>query len=145
MDVQKIWRPGFNPLQPKPSQTAEKVSFAEVMAKGREQQTIEKLNQLMTKIEDQGKVLAEKRTVEELRKYKQLVKEFLEDAVKHGLSLEERRGYNRRGQTKVYQIVQEVDQKITNLTNAVVEGQKSSLDILDVIGELKGLLLNIYT
>ena len=58
----------------------------------------------MSAIEDQGKVLADSRTVEDLKKYKKLVKEFMDSAVKNGLRLEEQRGFNRRGRTKVYKL-----------------------------------------
>ena len=43
------------------------------MSKGRTNVVYEKLTKLVTEIEEQGKVLSEKRTVDHLRKYKQLV------------------------------------------------------------------------
>ncbi|ADU30017.1 YaaR family protein [Evansella cellulosilytica] len=144
MDVQKVSRASLNRTEQKNTTTEAKVSFSEIMQKGRDTQAYERLNELMHKIDDQGKSLAESRTVEELRKYKQLVKEFMDDAVKLGLSLEERKGFNRRGRTKVYKIVKEVDRKLLDLTDAVLKQQKKGLDILDMVGEIKGLLVNIY-
>ncbi|HHY21297.1 MAG TPA: YaaR family protein [Bacilli bacterium] len=144
MDVQRIDKTRLGRLEPKKQAPGASVSFSEVMGKQRDEKAYERINQLMTQIDDQGKALAESRTVEELRKYKQLVKEFMEDAVSLGLQLEERRGFNRRGRTKVYKIVQEVDKKLLDLTNAVLEKQKSGLEILDMVGEIKGLLINIY-
>ncbi|MEC2070601.1 YaaR family protein [Alkalihalophilus marmarensis] len=144
MDVGRIARTGLGKIEPKKQEASAKVSFQEVMGKQRDEKAYEKLSQLMQKIDDQGKVLAESRTVEELRKYKQLVKEFMEDAVQFGLSLEERRGFNRRGRTKIYKIVQEVDRKLLDLTDAVLEKEKKGLQILDMVGEIKGLLVNIY-
>jgi uncharacterized protein YaaR (DUF327 family) len=145
MDVQKIGKLGLDRLKAKKSQPTESTSFQEVMSKGREQKTFERLTALVRDIEDQGKVLSESRTVEELKKYKKMVKEFMDDAIKNGLSLEERRGFNRRGRTKVYKIVQEVDRNLVDLTNAVLDQQKSGLDILNMVGEIKGMLINIYT
>ncbi|ERN54888.1 YaaR family protein [Alkalihalophilus marmarensis] len=144
MDVGRIARTGLGKIEPKKQEPSAKVSFQEIMGKQRDEKAYEKLSQLMQKIDDQGKVLAESRTVEELRKYKQLVKEFMEDAVQFGLSLEERRGFNRRGRTKIYKIVQEVDRKLLDLTDAVLEKEKKGLQILDMVGEIKGLLVNIY-
>ncbi|ADC50916.1 hypothetical protein BpOF4_14335 [Alkalihalophilus pseudofirmus OF4] len=144
MDVGRIARTGLGKIEPKKQEASAKVSFQEVMGKQRDEKAYEKLSQLMQKIDDQGKVLAESRTVEELRKYKQLVKEFMEDALQFGLSLEERRGFNRRGRTKIYKIVQEVDRKLLDLTDAVLEKEKKGLQILDMVGEIKGLLVNIY-
>ncbi|MFV8828021.1 YaaR family protein [Alkalihalobacterium sp. APHAB7] len=144
MDVQRIGRANLNRVEQKAQGPTASVSFAEVMGKQRDEQAYERINQLMQKIDDQGKVLAETRTVDELRKYKALIKEFMEDAVSLGLRLEEKRGFNRRGRTKVYKIVQEVDRKLLDLTNAVLDKQKRGLDILDMVGEIKGLIVNIY-
>lgn len=144
MDVQKVGRSNLNRVDQKKTGTEAKVSFQEVMQRGRDNSQYERLNNLMIKIDDQGKTLSESRTIDELRKYKQLVKEFMDDAVKLGLSLEERKGFNRRGRTKVYKIVREVDQKLLDLTNAVIKDQKKGLDILGMVGEIRGLLVNIY-
>lgn len=145
MDVQKVGKAGLDKVKAKKNVPTGSVSFQEVMAKGRDNKAYEKLSKMMIAIEDQGKVLAETRTVDELRKYKKMVKEFMEDAVNLGLSLEERRGFNRRGRTKIYKIVKEVDSKLIDLTNAVLQKEKKGLQILDMVGEIKGLLINIYT
>ncbi|MCE7794370.1 YaaR family protein [Salipaludibacillus sp. CUR1] len=145
MDIQKVGRTGVNNVTTKKNTGTEaKVSFQEIMQRGRDSSQYERLGHLLQKIDDQGKTLSESRTVEELRKYKALVKEFIDDAVKLGLSLEERKGFNRRGRTKVYKIVREVDRKLLDLTDAVIKEQKNSLDILNMVGEIKGLLVNIY-
>ena len=75
----------------------------------------------MQELEAQGKVLAETQSIEHLRKYKKLVKDFMDDAIKNGLQLEERRGFSQRGSAKVYKLVKEVDQKLVELTNAVLD------------------------
>ncbi|MDQ0156926.1 YaaR family protein [Robertmurraya andreesenii] len=145
MEIQKVGKAGIDKIKGKNNIPTESVSFQEVMAKGRTQTVFEKLSQMVVEIEDQGKVLAENRTVDELRKYKKMVKQFMEEAVQNGLQLEEQRGFNRRGRTKIYKIVKEVDKKLIDLANNVLDKEKNSLDILNTVGEIKGLLINIYT
>lgn len=145
MEVNRISKLGVNRVQKKEEAATESVSFTEVIGKKRENLVYEKMTKMMNDIEDQGKVLAETRTVEDLKKYKKLVKQFMEDAVNNGLKLEDQRGFNRRGRTKVYKIVKEVDKKLIDLTNAVIEKEKNGLTILNLVGEIKGLLINIYT
>ncbi len=145
MEIQKVGKAGIDKVKGKNNIPTESVSFQEVMAKGRTQTVFEKLSKMVTEIEDQGKVLAENRTVDELRKYKKMVKQFMEEAVQNGLQLEEQRGFNRRGRTKIYKIVKEVDKKLIDLANNVLDKEKNSLDILNTVGEIKGLLINIYT
>lgn len=145
MEVNRVSKTRMNRIEKKEEVASASISFTEVMGKKREDLLHEKMTKMMQDIEDQGKVLAESRTVEDLKKYKKMVKEFMEDAVNNGLKLEEQRGFNRRGRTKVYKIVKEVDSKLIDLTNAVLQKEKSGLDILNMVGEIKGLLINIYT
>ena len=145
MEVNRVSKTGLNRVQKKEDLVTESISFTEVMGTKRENLVYEKMTKMMHGIEDQGKVLAESRTVEDLKKYKKLVKEFMDAAVKNGLKLEEQRGFNRRGRTKVYKIVKEVDKKLIDLTNAVLEKEKKGINILNLVGEIKGLLINIYT
>lgn len=144
MDVQRVGSTNLNKSEVKKTGSQASVTFSELMKSGRDEKAYAKLDKLMRDIDDQGKLLSESRTVDELRKYKGLIKEFMEDAVKLGLSLEERRGFNRRGRTKVYKIVKEVDRKLLDLTDAILKKEKKGLDILDMIGEIKGLIVNIY-
>lgn len=145
MDVQKVGKIGLDKIQAKQNIPTESISFQEVIGNNRQQMIHEKLTKLVHEIETQGKKLSENRTVDELRKYKKLVKNFMEEAVQHGLQLEEQRGFNRRGRTKIYKIVKEVDKKLIDLTNTVLDKEKTSLDILNKVGEVKGLLINMYT
>ncbi|KAB2953611.1 YaaR family protein [Heliorestis acidaminivorans] len=145
MEVNKIGRAGLDKTKSKQQGLTEKISFSEVMAARRNELQADKLNKLVEDIEDQGKLLAESRTVEDLNRYKKLVKEFMEEAIKYGLKLEERRGHTRRGKTKIYKIVATVDQKLLDLTDAVLKKQAKSLQILDMVGQIKGLLIDIYS
>ncbi|PFG04661.1 YaaR family protein [Bacillus sp. es.034] len=145
MDVQKVGKIGLNQIEKKNQVATESISFSEVMGKKRENLLYEKFTKMAKEIEDQGKVLSESRTVEDLKRYKKMVKSFLEEAVQNGLQLENQRGFNRRGRTKVYKIVKEVDAKLMQLTNEVLKKEEKGLNILNLVGEVQGLLINIYT
>jgi len=145
MEVQKVSKVDVSKVQGKNNIPSESVTFQEVMSKNRQQTVYDKMTKMVQEIEEQGKVLAENRTVDQLRKYKKMIKGFMEEAVQNGLQLEEQRGFNRRGRTKIYKIVKEVDKKLIDLTNTVLDKEKKSMDILSMVGEIKGLLINIYT
>lgn len=146
MDIQRVMQTGVAPptSKTKQEQVTSSVTFTEIINQRREEKAYERFTKMIEEIDHQGKLLAESRTVETLRKYKQLVKDFLEEAVEHGLKVEERRGFNRRGRTKLYKIVEEVDKKLIELTDAVLAQEKKRIDILDKVGEIRGLLVNVY-
>jgi uncharacterized protein YaaR (DUF327 family) len=120
------------------------VEFDEVMRIQGKQLDVEKFNKLIEKIDLQGERLARSRTIKDLKEYKALVKNFMEEAVKNGVALEERHGFSRRGRSKVYKIITEVDKKLTEVTDAVLKKEQKGINILDTIGEIRGLLINMY-
>ncbi|MCM3470981.1 YaaR family protein [Brevibacillus borstelensis] len=144
MEVNKIGQISVEQRKSKQDVPADRVAFSELMNKGRQQLNTERLQKMIADIEEQGKILADSRTVGDLRKFKSLVKSFLDDAVKNGLSLEEQQGFNRRGRSRIFKIVKEVDKKLLELTDSVLKNQEPGLRILERVGEIKGLLVNTY-
>ncbi|OCA84686.1 MULTISPECIES: YaaR family protein [unclassified Bacillus (in: firmicutes)] len=145
MEVQRVGRTGLQKVSSKEEVAKDSIAFKEVMGTRRNDLTLERLTRKMQEIEEQGKRLGETQSVDHLRKYKKLVKEFLDDAVKNGLQLEEHRGFNHRGSAKVYKLVKEVDKKLVDLTNAVLDKEDKRIHLLGMIGEIQGMLINIYT
>ena len=145
MDVQRVGKVTPGKIEKREETAKASVSFTDVITNKRQNAALEKMNGMMKDIETQGEKLAEHRSIDDLRKYKKMVKEFMEEAVNSGLQLEDQRGFNRRGRTKVYKIVKEVDSRLTQLANDVINKEKSQLDILSKVGEIQGLLVNIYT
>ena len=145
MEVQRIQAGTLNKTEAKEETAKSSISFSSVMDSRRTDVTYERLTKKMAEIETQGAKLADTRSVENLRKYKKMVKDFLDDAVKNGLELKEQRGFSQRGSTKIYKIVKEVDRKLIDLTNEVLDKEKKGLEVLELVGEIQGMLINIYT
>ncbi|SDI30717.1 YaaR family protein [Natribacillus halophilus] len=118
-------------------------NFQEVMNQQRQSLNAERYQAAMSKIEEQGKRLADFRTAEELREYKKLLQTFIDETVQHSRQLEAQRDFNRRG-SHSYTIVKEVDEKLTQMTNDILKNETNHLDILAHVGEIRGLLLNLY-
>ncbi|OPX01315.1 YaaR family protein [Geobacillus sp. LEMMY01] len=146
MEINKIVNTSSVPAGKKAAASlSPSVSFAELAASQREKLRNERLRQLADEIEQQGKKLAESRTVDDLRRYKQLVKQLLDEAVNHGLKLTEQYGFHWSGRSRVYHIVKTVDQKLLDVTNAVLEQERPRIDLLQALGEIQGLIVNLYT
>ena len=52
---------------------------------------------------------------------------------------------DRRGRHRVYGIIRLVDENLDELAGELVKDEKDHLAILDKIGEIQGLLLDIFT
>ena len=104
-----------------------------------------KLNSLMEEITMQGGRLAKKRDVKDMRHYRGLVKDFLNEVVTHSHSFSRENFLDRRGRHRVYGIIRLVDENLDQLAQELMKDEKDNLAILGKIGEIRGLLLDIFT
>ncbi|MBR1701603.1 MAG: YaaR family protein [Lachnospiraceae bacterium] len=104
-----------------------------------------KLNSLMEEITMQGERLAKKRDVKDMRHYRGLVKDFLNEVVTHSHSFSRENFLDRRGRHRVYGIIRLVDENLDQLAQELMKDEKDNLAILGKIGEIRGLLLDIFT
>lgn len=120
-------------------------AFQKIMNSYSNELTQDHLQQLMQDIDQQGQMLSEKRTFNELRKYKDLVKQFMGEVSKNGTGLYQTETWDPYGGNKTLKTVQVLDRKLMELTDHVLSQQSAGLSILERIGEIKGLLINLYT
>ena len=105
----------------------------------------ERLNLMLEDIVQQGKKIAKRTDISEMRQYRQLIKEFLNEVVNlsHQLSREKMR--QRRGRHRVYGIVKLIDKNLDELAEELIKDEKDNIAILNKIDEIRGLLLDILT
>lgn len=103
-----------------------------------------KLSSLMEEITVQGERLAKKRDVKDMKHYRGLVKEFLNEVVTHSHAFSRENFLDRRGRHRVYGIIRLVDENLDQLAQELMKDEKDNLSILDKIGEIRGLLLDIF-
>lgn len=104
-----------------------------------------RLQGLMEEITMQGQRLAKRRDVKDMRHYRGLVKEFLNEVVTHSHSFSRENFLDRRGRHRVYGIIRLVDENLDQLAQELMKDEKDNLAILNKIGEIRGLLLDIFT
>lgn len=104
----------------------------------------QELHRLMGDITKQGEKVARFRSFKDLAKYKRLVKSFVQESVQYGMDLKQSHSWGMDGQSRKLTIVQSVDDKLAELTDEVMNQEKKSIDVLGIIGEIKGLLVNLY-
>jgi uncharacterized protein YaaR (DUF327 family) len=119
-------------------------SFSDMMHQQDDQTNQEQMKQLFDKINKQGQQFARSMTVRELRAYKLLVKQFLEETVRRGVALRDTKGWDRRGRGKRYKLLEEVDAMLLDMAEQLLEHEQGRIQLLDRIGEIRGMLLNVY-
>ena len=105
----------------------------------------EKLSGLMKDIEEQGKKIAEHMDIKDMKRYRSLVKEFMNEVTVNSHEFSRENFLDRRGRHRVYGIVKEVDNSLDDLAHELMKDEKDNLAILEKIDDIRGMLLDIST
>ncbi|WP_339230771.1 YaaR family protein [Oceanobacillus sp. FSL K6-2867] len=134
-------------LEPKYARkaSADKQAFHKMVQSQTQNLKHQELQQLVNNIAKQGNKLARYRSFRELAAFKRMVKGFLQKTVYAGYTLDKSHHFGFDRQTRKLAIVKQVDEKLIKLTEEIMNQEKKTVDILALIGEIKGLLINIYT
>ena len=104
-----------------------------------------RLQGLMEEITMQEDRLYKKRDVRDMKKYRSLIKEFMNEVVSRSHSFSRENFLDKRGRHRVYGIIRLIDENLDELAKELVKDEQDNLMILNKIGEIKGLLLDIFT
>jgi hypothetical protein len=104
----------------------------------------QRLNLLMEEIVMQGDKLVKRTDIRDMKKYRTLIKEFMNEVVNRSHKFSRENFLDRRGRHRVYGIIRLVDEKLDELAKELVSEEKDSISILAKVDEIRGLLLDIF-
>ncbi len=104
-----------------------------------------KVDALMEDITAQGNRIAEHMDIRDMKRYRGLIKDFLNEVVYRSHKFSRENFLDRRGRHRVYGIIKLIDKNLDELATELVSDEKDHLSILSKIGEIQGLLLDIFT
>ncbi|KAI4451074.1 hypothetical protein C823_005623 [Eubacterium plexicaudatum ASF492] len=106
------------------------------------QQQIEAMLKDITK---QGELIARHMDIRDMKKYRGQIKEFLNEIINRSHKFSRENFLDRKGRHRVYGIIRLVDSNLDELAQELCEEEKDHIKILSKIGEITGLLLDIFT
>lgn len=111
----------------------------------RESELQEKLTGLMSEIAAQGERISKKKDIRDMKKYRSLIKDFMNEIVNRSHEFSRENFLDRRGRHRVYGIVRLVDENLDALAQELCKEEKDNMEILARLGEIRGLLLDLFT
>ncbi len=105
----------------------------------------ERLATMMEEITMQGDKLAKHRDIKDMRKYRTLIKDFMNEIISRSHEFSRENFLDKRGRHRVYGIIRLVDETLDELAQELMKDEKDNIAILGKIGEIRGLLLDIFT
>jgi len=125
-------------------QTGDDFKFM-LMSKISEEDLQARLTTLMEEITMQGERIAKKKDIKDMRKYRTLIKEFMNEIVSRSHSFSRENFLDRRGRHRVYGIIRLIDENLDSLAQELMKEQTDNITILQKIGDIRGLILDIFT
>lgn len=103
------------------------------------------LSLMMEEITQQGYRLGKRRDIRDMKQYRKLIQEFMNEIVSHTHEFSRENFLDKKGRHRVYGIIKQVNQALDELAEELLAEEKNNLEILSKIDEIRGLLLDIFT
>lgn len=104
-----------------------------------------RLTLMMEDITMQGKKLGKHMDVRDMKHYRKLIQEFMNEIVNRSHKFSRENFLDRRGRHRVYGMIKRVNAALDELAQELMQEEKDHLSILGKIDEIRGLLLDILT
>lgn len=114
-----------------------------LLSKIEEDELQAKLNSMIKDINIQGDKIAKHMDIKDMKKYRELIKNFMNEVVTHSHKFSRENFLDKRGRHRVYGIVKLIDKNVDELAQELLKEEKNHLNILGKIDEIKGLLLDL--
>ena len=105
----------------------------------------ERLSIMMQEITMQGEKLGKHMDVRDMKHYRRLIQEFMNEIVNRSHKFSRENFLDRRGRHRVYGMIKRVNVVLDELAGELIKEEKDTLAILSKVDEIRGLLLDIST
>lgn len=105
----------------------------------------ERLSVMMQEITMQGEKLGKHMDVRDMKHYRRLIQEFMNEIVNRSHKFSRENFLDRRGRHRVYGMIKRVNVVLDELAGELIKEEKDTLAILSKVEEIRGLLLDIIT
>lgn len=105
----------------------------------------ERLSVMMQEITMQGEKLGKHMDVRDMKHYRRLIQEFMNEIVNRSHKFSRENFLDRRGRHRVYGMIKRVNVVLDKLAGELIKEEKDTLAILSKVDEIRGLLLDIIT
>jgi uncharacterized protein YaaR (DUF327 family) len=131
-------------------------SFSSIVEKSAEEQSLlfdrggqtrhsEDLEGLLDDVHQSGDLLVETQSMENIKRYREAVRAFLDYVVENMLVVEEQTSGGNILRRKRFTQVKIIDEKLERMAGAVLRNQGQQLDLLERVNEIRGMLIDLIT
>ncbi|MGB4657570.1 MAG: YaaR family protein [Mobilitalea sp.] len=146
MDIKVNQMQAINQIEQKAPVPESDGSFKFTLISNIEEQDLQnRLNVMLNEISSQGKKLSKHMDVRDMKHYRELIKDFMNEIVNHSHKFSRENFLDKKGRHRVYTMIKLVDKNLDDLAAELIKDEKDNLVILSKIDEIRGLLLDLLT
>lgn len=146
MDIKINQMQQLQQITNKPSVSEADGSFRFTLLSSIEENELQaQLSLMIEEITQQGFRLGKRHDLKDMKQYRKLIQEFMNEIVNHSHKFSRENFLDRRGRHRVYGIIKQVNEALDELAEELMQEEKDHLAILSKIDEIRGLLLDIIT
>jgi len=121
----------------------QQADFSFALDKVSDEHLVKRLSGLIEDITQQGKLLSEHMDLGELKRYRSMVHDFINEVVGNSHEFSRENFLDRRGRHRVFGIVKLVNKNLDDLAQELLKSENDNLKVLEKVDEIRGLLLDI--
>ncbi|WP_040212073.1 YaaR family protein [Clostridium polynesiense] len=118
-----------------------KKDFSQSFNFARNKKNQDQLKKSIEEINKKGNRLAVTKCYADVKAYKNLIKEYLQDVLEYMYNVKKDISF---WQTQYFITVETIDSKLEELTELLLNNEKENLSIASTIDEIQGLIVDIY-
>ena len=141
--VSEILGAHLNPISSKMKDRPPHEDFSFTLNKLSEEGLVKRLSSMIDEISIQGEKIAKHMDYKDLKEYKSLIGEFINEVVTNSHEFSRENFLDRRGRHRVFGIVRQINDAVDELGQELLKSQKNNLAVLEKTGMIQGLLLDI--
>ncbi len=127
----------------KTTEKTDQPEFSFTLNKVSDDNLMERLHKMMSDISIQGKKLADHMDIRDMKQYRSMITDFINEVVTNSHKFSRENFLDRRGRHRVYGIVKLINKDLDDLAQELLKKEKDHIAILDKTDEIQGLLLDI--
>lgn len=130
-----------SPIPSEKKKVEGKKDFSQSFSFAREEKSEEQLKKMIDEIKKKGNRLVVTKCYSDVKAYKKLVKEYLENILSYMYTIKKDISF---WQTQYYITVENIDSKLEELTKLLLSNEKDTIKIAATIDTISGLVIDIY-
>lgn len=104
---------------------------------------LDKLNAMSGNITRQGEVVARRCDMLELKRYRELIVEYMNEAVSFCFEFKKQSTLDARGRHRMYALIKRINKRLEELTAELLKGEADNIAVMNAIDEIRGMLLDL--